>query len=91
MHLAYLSQVSNQVQGSLSKGVMEVTTDHINPIGAVTGIAVCAVQAHHVGQVGECGCLFICTHLGYLISRLLTERSWVIKVLDEVWQEAQDI
>ncbi len=55
LHLAYLSQVSDQVQGYLSKGIVEIATDHVDPVGAVAGIAVCAVQAHHVGQVGECG------------------------------------
>lgn len=70
---------------------MEIATDHVDPVGAVAGIAVCAVQAHHVGQVGERGRLLVCTHLGYLISRLLTERSGAVKVLDEMWQEAQDI
>ena len=85
LHLAYLSQVSDQVQGYLGKSIMEVAADHVDPIGAVAGIAVCAVQAHHVGQVGECGRLLICTHLGYLISCLLTERSGAVKVLDEMW------
>lgn len=55
LHLVYLSQVSDQVQGYLGKSIMEVATDHIDPVGAVAGIAVCTVQAHHVGQVGECG------------------------------------
>lgn len=63
---------------------MEIATDHIDPVGAVAGIAVSAVQAHHVGQVGECGRLLVCAQLGYLISRLLTERSGAVKVLDEM-------
>lgn len=87
----YLSQVSHQVQGYLSEGIVEVATDHVDPVGAVAGIAVRAVEAHHVSQVGECGRLLICTHLGYFISRLLAERSGAVKVLDEVWQEAQDV
>lgn len=70
---------------------MEIATDHVDPVGAVAGIAVCAVQAHHVGQVGERGRLLVGTHFGYLISGLLTERSGAVKVLDEMWQEAQDI
>lgn len=63
---------------------MEIATDHIDPVGAVAGIAVSAVQAHHVGQVGERGRLLICAQLGYLISCLLTERSGAVKVLDEM-------
>lgn len=55
LHLKYLSQVSDQVQGYLSKGIVEVATDHVDPVGAVAGIAVCAVQAHHVGQVRKRG------------------------------------
>lgn len=83
--LTYLSQVGDQVQGSLSKGIVEVTTYYVDPVGAVAGVAVRAVQAHHVGQVGECGRLLVCAHLGYFISRLLAERSGAVKVLDKVW------
>lgn len=81
---AYLSQVSHQVQSYLSKGIVEIATDHVDPVGAVTGIAVRAVQAHHVGQVGERGRLLVRAHLGYLISCLLAERSGAVKVLDEM-------
>lgn len=51
----------------------------------------CAVQAHHVGQVRQRGGLLLGTHLGYLIRRLLAERSGAVKVLDEVRQQAQDV
>lgn len=61
---------------------MEIATDHVDPVGAVARIIVGAVQAHHVSQVGECGRLLVCTHLGDLISRLLAERSGAVKVLD---------
>lgn len=70
---------------------MDVATDHVDPVGAVAGIAVCAVQAHHVGQVGERGRLLLRAHLGDLISRLLTEGSGAVKVLNEVRQQAQDV
>lgn len=85
LHLTYLSQVSDQVQGYLSKGIVEVATNHVDPVGAVAGIAVSAVQAHHVGQVGQRSRLLICAKLGYFISCLLTKRSRAVKVLDEVW------
>ncbi len=85
VQLPHLSQVGDQVQGNLSKGIMEVATHHIDPVGAVTRVAVRAVQAHHVGQVGERGRLLIRAHLGYFISRLLAERSGAVKVLDEMW------
>lgn len=91
LRLVYLSQVSDQIQGSLREGVVEVTADHVDPVGAVAGIAVRAVEAHHVGQVRERGRLLIRAHLGYLISRLLTERSGVVKVVDEMRQEAKDV
>lgn len=70
---------------------MEIATDHVDPVGAIAGVAVCAVQAHHVSQVGERGRLLIRAHLGNLISCLLTEEGGAVKVLDEVWQEAQDV
>lgn len=70
---------------------MEVTTDHVDPVGVVAGVAVCAVKAHHMGQVRQCGRLLIRTHFGDLIGCLLTERSGVVKVLDEMRQEAQDV
>lgn len=70
---------------------MEVATDHIDPVGAVARVAVRAVQAHHVSQVGERGRLLVCAHLGDLISRLLAEGGGAVKVLDEMWQEAQDV
>lgn len=89
--LSYLSQVSDQVEDFLRKGVVEVPADHVDPVGAVPGVAVRAVQAHHVGQVGERGGLLVCTHLGYFICRFFAERSWAVKVLDEMWQEAQDV
>lgn len=54
-YLAYLSQVSHQVQGYLGKGIVEIATDHVDPVGAVARVAVGAVQAHHVGQVGQRG------------------------------------
>lgn len=85
LQLAYLGQVSHQVQGYLGEGIVEIATDNVDPIGAVAGIAVRAVQAHHVGQVGERGRLLVRAHLGYLIGRLLTERSRAVKVLDEMW------
>ncbi len=49
------------------------------------------VQAHHVCQVGQCGWLFFSTHFGDPISRLLTEPCGVVKVLDQMWKQAQDI
>lgn len=70
---------------------MEIATDHVDPVGAVAGIAVRAVQAHHVGQVGERGRLLVGTHFGDLVSRLLAEGSGAVKVLDEMRQEAQDV
>lgn len=82
---AYLGQVSHQVQGNLGEGIVEVATDHVDPVGAVAGVAVRAVQAHHVSQVGERGRLLVGAQLGYLVSRLLAERSGAVKVLDEMW------
>lgn len=70
---------------------MEIATDNVDPVGAVAGIAVCAVQAHHVSQVGERRRLLVCAHLGNLISRLLAEGGGAVKVLDEMRQEAQDV
>lgn len=70
---------------------MEITTDYVDPVGAVAGIAVCAVEAHHVSQVGKCGRLFFCAHLGDPISRLFAEGRGAVKVLDEMWQEAKDV
>lgn len=64
---------------------MEIAADHVDPVGAVTGIAVCAVKAHHVSQVGERGRLLICAHLGYFVSCLLTEWGRTVKVLNEMW------
>lgn len=63
---------------------MEIATDHVDPVGAVTGIAVGAVKAHHVSQVGERGRLLLRAHLGYFVSRLLTEWCRTIKVLNEM-------
>ena len=64
---------------------MEIATDHVDPVGAVARVTVRAVQAHHVGQVGQRCRLLVSAHLGYFISRLLTERSGAVKVLDEMW------
>ena len=88
---SYLSQVGDQVQGDVSEGIVQVSADHVDPVAAVSGVAVRAVEAHHVGQVREGGRLLLRTHLRYLIRRLLTERCRTVKVLDQVREEAQDV
>lgn len=64
---------------------MEIAADHVDPVGAVAGVAVCTVKAHHVSQVGERGRLLVRADFGYFVSRLFTERRGTVKVLDEMW------
>lgn len=37
---AHLSQVSDQVEGDVSKGVVQVAADHVDPVRAVSLVSV---------------------------------------------------
>lgn len=72
---------------------MQVAADHVGPVGTVARVAVGAVQAHHVRQVGERGRSVLLLRAGTrdAVRRLAAERCGAIEVLDEVWQQAQDV
>lgn len=42
---------------------MQVSTDHVHPGEAVSGVRVCFVQRHHMGEVGQLGVLFVKANL----------------------------
>lgn len=70
---------------------MKVAADHVDPVVAVPRVAVCGVQAHHVGQVGQRGRLLLGADFGDAVRRLLAERRGAVKVLDQVRQQAQNV
>lgn len=46
---SYLCEISDQAEGYIGKGIMDISTYNIDPIGTVSGVTVCAVKAHHMG------------------------------------------
>lgn len=70
---------------------MEVAANHVDPVGAVSRVAVCGVQAHHVRQIGQRGRLLLGADFGDAVCHLLAERCGAVKVLDQVGQQAQDV
>lgn len=48
---AYLCQVGDHVQGDVSVGLMKVATNHIDPRGTVSCVAMRFVKGHNMSQI----------------------------------------
>lgn len=60
---AHLCQVGNHIQGDVSICFMKVSTDHVDPRGAVPGVAMCFIESHDMCEIGKFGVLLFQTNL----------------------------